>query len=294
MAGPGVAPAGADAERGASYDDRGPGDDQRLPREARGPLSAARRSGARPAGAACRRAHDGPAGHADVTFIADELDAKAATHSGLAPIVVVADQIADLTHDTLCMDTAKYGKAETYINTDVVAWIKANLRVSSRRADWSVAGYSNGGLCAGRFLALHGDVWGNALDIAGEEFPGSDHPERTQAEFFGGDKARYDALRLPRLFAGRPLPDTWGVVTVSGDDPAHIPGARRVASAMRAAGARAVYLEFPTGGHGKDTLIQGLDKSLEVLYPRLGLDATLSPQAAAALPPPPIPPPPAS
>lgn len=231
----------------------------------------------------------GQPGTPDATYVADALDAKAAGHGGLAPIVVVADQTGSPWTDTLCMDTPQRGNVETYINTDVVAWIKRHLRVTADRTGWTVAGYSNGGLCAARFAARHPQVWGNALDISGEEFPGSDHPEQHLAEIFGGDQAAYDRERLPRQLAAARLTDTWIVTTVSADDPLHVPGERRVAAAARAGGARSYYLEFPGGGHGVDTVRQALDQGFDILYPRLGLDAEVSPQQAAARPTPPIP-----
>ena len=55
----------------------------------------------------------GQPGTPDVTYIADALDAKAARHRGLAPIVVVADQTGSPWHDPLCMDPATFGKVET-------------------------------------------------------------------------------------------------------------------------------------------------------------------------------------
>lgn len=231
----------------------------------------------------------GQPGTPDVTYIADALDAKAARHRGLAPIVVVADQTGSPWQDTLCMDTATYGHAETYINTDVVTWIKTHLRVSSDRSDWLVAGYSNGGLCAARFAARHSGQWGNVLNISGEEFPGSDFAEKHLEQFFGGDQAAYDAHRLPVVLAAAQFHDTWFVTTVSTDDPHHVPGERRVAAAARDGGARSHYLEFPTGGHGVDTVTQALDVGFDVFYPRLGLDREVSPQQAESSPPPPIP-----
>jgi enterochelin esterase-like enzyme len=231
----------------------------------------------------------GQPGTPDVTYVADALDAKAARHGGLAPIVVVADQTGSPWNDTLCMDTAKFGKVETYINTDVVTWIKTHLRVSHHRSDWIVAGYSNGGLCAARFAALHGQMWGNVLNISGEEFPGSDNAERHLEEIFGGDKEAYDQHRLPRQLPRAAFADTWFVTTVSADDPHHMPGERRVAAAARDGGARSYYLEFDSGGHGVDTVKQALDRGLELLYPRLGLDREVSPAHAESIPPPPIP-----
>ncbi|MCB1254454.1 MAG: esterase [Austwickia sp.] len=231
----------------------------------------------------------GQPGTPDVTYIADALDAKAARHRGLAPIVVVADQTGSPWNDTLCMDTATFGKVETYLNTDVVAWITTHLRVSPDRSDWLVAGYSNGGLCAARFAARYPDRWGNVLNISGEEFPGSDNPSKHLSEFFGGDKAAYDQLRLPTVLAATRFTDTWFVTTVSADDPHHLAGERRVAAAAAASGARSHYLQFATGGHGVETLKQALDKGLDLFYPRLGLDSAVSPRQAEATPPTPIP-----
>ncbi|WP_219106346.1 esterase family protein [Austwickia sp. TVS 96-490-7B] len=233
----------------------------------------------------------GQPGTPDVGHIADALDRKAAAHQGLAPIVVVADQLADPLHDTLCMDTELYGKAETYVNTDVVAWIKSHLNVRQQRADWVIAGYSNGGLCAARFVTRHTSTWGNALDISGEEFPGSDAPAKTLSRMFNGDKAAYDATRVPTMMASANFADTWTVFTICADDTHHITGARRKTGAARKSGAHAVYIETRRGGHGVVALDFGLDRGFDALYPRLGFDAELSPEDAARTTPEPPPPP---
>lgn len=210
-------------------------------------------------------------GTPETTYIGDALDKLAAQHRGLAPIVVVADQQADPGNDTLCRDTTTLGRAETYINVDVTTWIKANLRVSADRRHWTVGGYSMGGLCAMRFGALYPDLWGNVLDHSGEEFPGSDNPDKVVAQFYGGDRRAYDAERLPTLLAARRFSDTWAVVTASSDDEAIAPGARRVADAARGAGMVTRHVEFASGGHGRPSLIMGLEAGLPVLYPRWDL-----------------------
>lgn len=213
----------------------------------------------------------GQPGSPDVNYVADYLDAKAAAHGGLAPIVVVADQSGESMADTLCMDTPYFGNVETYVNTDVVTWIRAHLRVSADRSRWMVSGYSNGGLCSARFFARHPDVWGNVLSISPEEFPGSDYPDRTLADYFGGDQHAYDDEHLPRVYQGVDLRGTWALYSVALDDDAHLAGVRRVAEAARRAGAHVIALEFPTGGHGSEAMYQALDRGYDLLYPRLGL-----------------------
>lgn len=213
----------------------------------------------------------GQPGSPDVNSVADHLDVKAAAHGGLAPIVVVADQSGESMADTLCMDTPYFGNVETYVNTDVVAWIREHLRVTADRSGWVVSGYSNGGLCSARFFARHPDVWGNALSISPEEFPGSDHPDRTLADYFGGDQRAYDEERLPRIYSGADLRGRWAIYSVAVDDDAHLAGVRRLAEAARRAGAHVIDWEFPTGGHGSEAMHQALDKGYDLLYPRLGL-----------------------
>jgi hypothetical protein len=58
---------------------------------------------------------------------------------------------------------------------------------------------------------------------------------------------------------------------VSTNDPAHMPGARRVAAAAKAAGMQVTYVEVPNGGHVIGALDGGLEEGFAVLYPRLGL-----------------------
>lgn len=215
----------------------------------------------------------GQPGTPDVQYIADTLDAYAAKHNGLAPIAIVADQLGDSTHDTICSDTHKYGKVETYINVDVVAAIKAKFNIKTDRKDWAIAGYSNGGTCAARFGTLHSDIWGSLLAIAPEEFPGSTSPKGTLKEFYKGDQALFDANKIPNQMRARTFPDTTAIFTYSADDIFHIPGVKAVETAAKDAGMKASLLEFPTGGHGVDTLRQGLNGGIEILGKRFELAA---------------------
>ncbi len=213
----------------------------------------------------------GQPGNPDASFAGATLNRLAATHHGLAPIVVVADQLGATTQDPLCLDSTRFGKAQTYVNVDVPAFIERTFRVRPERSAWVVGGYSHGGQCAASFLARYPTRWGGMLSVSGEEFPGSERESAVLAEVFHGDRAAYAAARPTALLAaGAPWTDTVAVATTCRDD--HFSaGTLRVAGAARAAGITTMIHEFPACGHGGDALRAGLDAGLASLYPRWGL-----------------------
>lgn len=103
----------------------------------------------------------GQPGDPDPRFAAESLNEFAAQNRGLAPIIIVADQLGNSLVDDLCLDTARFGNAETYINKDVVDWARSNLNVIGDARHWTVAGYSHGGQCAISFGAKYPEIWGN-------------------------------------------------------------------------------------------------------------------------------------
>jgi len=62
-------------------------------------------------------------------YFRDHLDAYAANHEGLAPIVVVADQLGTPTANPLCLDSA-LGKSETYLARDLAVAAAAVSRAA--------------------------------------------------------------------------------------------------------------------------------------------------------------------
>ena len=58
----------------------------------------------------------------------ETMDNYVADHSGLAPIVVVADGTGSLMANPLCVNSP-LGNVATYLSTDVPQWIRANLEV---------------------------------------------------------------------------------------------------------------------------------------------------------------------
>jgi len=213
----------------------------------------------------------GQPGNPDPSFSAAVLDRFAAQHNGLAPIVLVADQIGNPSVDTLCLDTARHGKSETYLTQDVVAWARVHLHVLQDAAHWTIAGYSNGGECALSFGVKYPQIWGNVLDISGEAYPGSDRAAATLSSDFGGNRAAYDAAKPLNELAGRQYPDTHGIFTVGSNDGSYRTQAKAVYAATTAAGWKTTYFEVLNGGHVLGALNGGLQEGYTVLYPRLGL-----------------------
>lgn len=214
----------------------------------------------------------GQPGDPDPQYIAKILDAQAAQNKGLAPYVLVVDQLGDPTRDPSCADSRMYGNVETYVTEDVVAYART-LPVIPRAQDWVIAGYSNGGGCAFKYAAEHPDIWGNLLSVSGEIVPGSEHPEETIADVFGGSAEAYEKAKpISILRSGMfSYSNEWALFTAGENDPEYIAQAQAGAAAAAAAGWAAQSYVVPGAGHVIDALEGGLAEGFRRLYPRLGL-----------------------
>ncbi|PTT18590.1 esterase [Microbacterium sp. HMWF026] len=216
----------------------------------------------------------GQPGSPDPTSLAKALDDFAQTHDGLAPIAIVADQTASGDWDPSCADSAKYGPVATYLNTLVPEWAASHLNVSTDHRLWVIGGFSNGGSCAAKWAAEYPQVWGHLIDVSGNEYPGSEHPDATIDEVFGGDRAAFDAAtpaaimgRTPsRDYAGHVAIFTWGE-----SDGVFGPGQQRNALAARSAGFTAVTHVVSGAGHDGPALDGALAFAVPQLAPVLGL-----------------------
>lgn len=215
----------------------------------------------------------GQPGNPDASFQREMLDPIAAAHNGLAPIVLVVDQLGNPAVDPLCTDDTRYGKAQTYLTVDVVNWARAHLHVQQDPAHWTIGGYSNGGECALSLGVQYPNIWGNVLDISGEEYPGSDLTEQTLKNDFHGNWAAYKATWPLLLITRHTYPNTFGVFTVSSNDYAYLPQAKAALAAATKAGWKTGFYEIPNGGHVLGALLPGLKDGYTDLYPRLGLAA---------------------
>jgi poly(3-hydroxybutyrate) depolymerase len=218
----------------------------------------------------------GQPGNPDPAFQQAALEPMASRNKGLAPIVIIADQIGNPAVDPLCLNTARHGNAETYITQDVVNWARTHLRILQDPAHWTIAGYSNGGECALAFGAKYPNIWQNVLDISGEQYPGASNSGAVLSSVFRGNIAAYQATWPVNIMRSGKYPNTVGIFTVGSNDYAYRKEAITVSGAAAAAGWKTTYYEVLNGGHVLGALNGGLAEGYAVLYPRLGLSQPVS------------------
>ncbi|MGW4481353.1 alpha/beta hydrolase [Rhodococcus triatomae] len=201
--------------------------------------------------------------------LAETMDAFAAQHGGLAPVVVVADGTGSTLANPLCLDST-LGNVETYLATDVPNWVKSNLQVNPDPRSWAVGGLSYGGTCSLQLATNHPDVYPTFVDLSGQLEPTLGDRERTVDAAFGGDDAAFTAVNPMDLMAKRQYPDSAGVFVVGSDDHDYAPGVHTLYQAARQAGMDVHLVELP-GGHSFAVWSAGLAGQVDWLSKRMGL-----------------------
>lgn len=221
----------------------------------------------------------GQPGSPDPTALAKALDAFAAKNNGLAPIAVVVDQLTAPDRDPACVDSAKFGAVSTYINQLVPQWAEKNLNIVTDHRYWTIGGFSNGGSCAALYGSQHPDVWGQMLDVMGNEFPGSEHVGQTVSDVYSGNAAAFQAAK-PSVIMGAAAPGTFtdhtAIFTWGSADTVFGPGQLANSQAAKAAGFTTLTYIVEGGGHTGETLDASLAWALPALAPALGLAAPAS------------------
>ncbi|WP_230006311.1 esterase family protein [Microbacterium sp. Bi128] len=221
----------------------------------------------------------GQPGSPDPTALAKALDAFASTNKGLAPIAIVVDQLTAPDRDPACVDSAKFGAVATYINQLVPQWAEQNLNIVKDHRYWTIGGFSNGGSCAVMYGAKYPDVWGQMLDVMGNEFPGSEHVDQTVADVYNGDAAAFQANKPSVImssapagtYAGHTAIFTWGSL-----DTTYGPGQLANSQVAQAAGFTVLTHIVEGAGHTGEALDGSLAFAIPALAPTLGLAAPAS------------------
>lgn len=184
----------------------------------------------------------------DAGNIAATMNAYAAKHDGLAPIVLVPDQNGEATHNSLCADTTQ-GNAETYLTTDVVNWAKKMLPVAKSARMWAMGGFSQGGTCTTQLVPRHPEIYGAMLPVDGELKPTNGSVAKMVQEYFAGDRKAYDEQVPVNAIAATGTPEQ-ALFTGAGErDKESISNMRTIADAARKAGMEVTELIVPGTGH---------------------------------------------
>jgi S-formylglutathione hydrolase FrmB len=201
--------------------------------------------------------------------LADRMDAFAAAHDGLAPVVVMPDHLGTPLDNPLCMDS-RLGNVATYLSVDVPAWIRGTLQVDPKPSGWAIGGFSNGGTCSLQMAVTAPEVYPTFVDVSGEAEPTlGDHAATVQAAF-GGDEAAFAAVNPLDVLAKQRFPDTAGFLVAGQQDTVYLPQAQRVLAACQAAGMD-VHLDLKPGGHTWEVWGPGLEDAIPWLATRLGM-----------------------
>ncbi|MEU4839520.1 alpha/beta hydrolase [Nocardia testacea] len=218
----------------------------------------------------------GQPGSTDDWLVGGELtrimDAYAAEHRGLAPIVVLADGTGGRLANPLCVDS-RLGNAATYLSVDVPNWVRTHLQVNPDPRGWAVGGLSYGGTCALQLATTRPEVYPTFLDMSGQAEPTLGDRATTIREAFGGDADAFARNNPADLLARKRYPDSAGAFVVGLGDTEYRTAIERLAGAARAAGMDVHLTELP-GGHSFAVWSAGLEKELPWLGHRLDLDVS--------------------
>ncbi|GAA5229446.1 alpha/beta hydrolase [Arthrobacter cryoconiti] len=202
--------------------------------------------------------------------LAQILGDYAKAHNSLAPVVVIPDPNGSADANTMCMDSA-LGQADTYMATDVPAWISANLNVDTNHEHWAIAGFSYGGTCAVQMVTRHPDIYPTFAAFSSEREPALAADRHVTIDrAFHGDKTKFDAELPLTLMAKNKYPQVHGWLASGSEDSTYTANAVVLEAAARASGMEVSRHIYP-GGHSWTMVASGMPDALAFLGPRLGL-----------------------
>lgn len=161
--------------------------------------------------------------------------------------------------DTECTNIPGGVQAESWLNSDVPAYIVRQYRVQPLGPDWSLVGWSTGGFCVAKLVAAHPGRFGSAAALGGYFKPIQDH---TTGNLFDGLARRYDRnspLWLYRHDHG--LGGSRLLIVDSRQDSESWPESQQMLR-LTAADPSVSRLIFPIGGHNYNDYRQFLAQAL--------------------------------
>jgi enterochelin esterase-like enzyme len=220
-------------------------------------------------------AFSGQPGSPQDVFVAGQLaqilDSWASGHRGIAPIVVVPDQLGAPDKNPMCVDSP-LGNSATYVSVDVPHYIRTHFAVPPGPDGWAVAGFSQGGTCAIQLAAAHPHLYGTVFDIAGELAPRNGSVQHTVQAGFGGNAAAYAAAAPAAVLAAHaPYTHLNAIFAVGANDAEYRTWAQALTDAARKAGASTRLIVSAGTGHDWHTVRYAWTAALPLLARHLGL-----------------------
>jgi S-formylglutathione hydrolase FrmB len=197
------------------------------------------------------------------------MDAFAKHHDGLAPVVVMPDDLGKEFANPLCLNSS-LGDAQTYLTVDVPNWITSHLQVRPPQRGWAISGLSDGGTCAIQLSTQAPRLYPFFVDISGQIEPTLGSRQLTIRRAFHGNAAAYARVDPIVVLAHTRFPRNAGVFVGGASDRGYTPQQRKMYLAARHAGMQVTFMELP-GGHDWRVWHDGLERNLGWLASRLGI-----------------------
>jgi S-formylglutathione hydrolase FrmB len=197
------------------------------------------------------------------------MDGFARRHNGLAPVVVMPDDLGSQFANPLCLNS-RLGDVQTYLTVDVPNWITSHLQVRPPGHGWAIGGFSQGGTCAIQLSTQAPRLYRFFVDISGQAGPTLGSRQRTISRAFGGDAAAFARVDPVVVLAHTRFPRNAGVFAAGANDPVFTPQQRIVYLAARHAGMKVTFMVLP-GGHNWRVWRGGLEHNVGWLAARLGI-----------------------
>ncbi|MDA8318906.1 MAG: alpha/beta hydrolase-fold protein [Actinomycetota bacterium] len=197
------------------------------------------------------------------------MDSFARHHHGLAPVVVMPDDLGSEFANPLCLNS-RLGNVQTYLTVDVPNWIMSHLQVRPPSRGWAIGGFSHGGTCAIQLTTQAPRLYPVFVDISGQQGPTLGSPQLTISTAFGGNAAAFARVDPLAVMAHTRFPHNTGVFVAGSTDRVYAPQQRKVYLAARHAGMRVRFMKLP-GGHDWAVWRPGLERNLAWLASRLGI-----------------------
>ena len=203
-------------------------------------------------------------GLADVTS-----DAYAATHLGLAPVLVMADNNGSDTADTECV-----GKAERYLTVDVPRFVGARFGTAMTPEKWAIGGLSEGGMCGLMLSLRHTDRYGTFIDFGGLLGP-READDNTIGDtvriYFNGDETEFAAHEPLDILRAKRFEQLGGWFEVGSEDADPLAAQRVLVPAAKQAGVTTCSVVVPGGEHTFQVWTEAFKDSLPWVAARLGI-----------------------
>jgi len=197
------------------------------------------------------------------------MDGFAARHHGLAPVVVMPDDLGSEFANPLCLDS-RLGRVQTYLTVDVPHWVTSHLQVRPPAQGWAIGGFSDGGTCAIQLATQAPRLFPFFVDISGQKAPTLGSRRLTISRAFGGDAAAFDRVDPVVVLARTRFPHSAGVFVAGTGDRVYTPQQRTMYRAARHAGMNVTIMYLP-GAHDWRVWGAGLKRNVPWLASRLGI-----------------------